>query len=75
LMGWTVDSIAADVGVCEKTVDRDIATPGVQAKLKRAERISRRRIAESWRMSTESLSLAQRDRLLGLLMKPVRRRR
>ena len=74
LMCWTVDRIAAELGVCEKTVDRDIATPGVQARLKEAERRSRRRTAEMWRISTENLSLAQRDQLLGLLMKPMRRR-
>ena len=74
MMGWTVDHIADDLGVCEKTVDRDIATPGVQVRLKEAERRSRRRTAEMWLISTENLSLAQRDRLLGLLIKPMRRR-
>ncbi len=73
-MDWTVDRIAAELGVCEKTVDRDIATPGVQARLKEAERRSRRRTKEMWSISAENLSLAERDRLLGLLLKPMRRR-
>ncbi len=69
LLCWTVDRIAAELGVCEKTVDRDIATPGVQARLKKAERRSRRRASEQWNRYTESMSLAQRDRLLGRLMR------
>ena len=46
LLNWPVWKIAEDVGVCEKTVDRDLKTPGVVAWLNEQCRLSRRRLRE-----------------------------
>lgn len=46
LLSWPVWKIAEEVGVCEKTVDRDLKTPGVVAWLKEQLRLSRRRLRE-----------------------------
>ena len=46
LLCWPVWKIAEDVGVCEKTVDRDLKTPGVVAWLSVQYRLSRRRLRE-----------------------------
>jgi hypothetical protein len=44
LLCWPVWKIAEDVGVCEKTVDRDLKTPGVVAWLGEQYRLSRWRL-------------------------------
>ena len=70
----TIHDMASRLGVNEKTVDRDLKTPGVQAKMKQHLRDQEKEYKKQHQEWVDNMTLEERQLVIERLFKIINRR-